>query len=69
MPKGPRGEKRLSDLAGSAIACLIGAAVCFAGAWLNLGAHHWELGMSLIPFGVVLIVATVAMYRDRKRNA
>ena len=49
--------------------CLIGAALAFALAWLNLGAHRWQLGMSLIPFGAALVVVAVAMYRDRKRKA
>lgn len=67
VPRRPRAYHL--PMVGREWACLFGAALCFGLAWLNLGAHRWQLGMSLIPFGAVLVVVTVAMYRDRKRNA
>jgi hypothetical protein len=69
MPKGPQGQKRLPDWVSSELTFLFGAALCFGLAWLHLAAHHWQLGMSLIPFGAVLILVGALAYRDRTRNA
>lgn len=56
-------------MTGKELVNLGGGIACFPLAALMLAGHRWALGMGFIPFGLVLIVAAVAMYRDRKRNA
>lgn len=68
MPERSRGKKRLPEWARLDFTYLAGAIVSFALAWLSLATRNWQRGMTLIAFGLVMIVLAVATFRNRNRD-